>query len=304
MSVAPTCLFAPFAITVSARSLIGGSRPTPAGGTMPPSLNFRLTWRTHRMSLTSAAVVALSATLQLQSPALTGRVIDATGRAVPGATVRISGAGVSARAVSDGTGRFRLDDLARGSYRLTVSLAGFRTQTQTVQVDSSAGPELVVRLTTGVLSEVLWVVPQPADAYRMADAIAHVRIDGTRRSGPCADAQQVTSHHQASVLRVFKGRVSATIQLHQEAAGRCSELGKWHEGIERPYRVGEEYVVFLTERRGGFGRLAGPSLAFRVRGGFVSLEGFDGVQGRIGLNELGELLDRLSRDLPPPRRQR
>ena len=244
--------------------------------------------------------------LQLPTSAVTGRVLDATDRAIPGATVRISGAGVSARVVSDGVGRFRIGDLADGLYVLTVSLAGFRTQTWNVHVDSSANPELVVKLMTGVLSEVLWVVPPPADAYRMAAAIAHLRIDSTRPSGPCGDAHVVTAHHDASALRVFKGRVPATIQLHQEAAGRCSEGGQWHDGIERPYRAGEEYVVFLAERAGGFGRLAGPSLAFRVRGEQVSLGGFAGVQGDISLKELTELLDRLSRNAPltpvsPPR---
>lgn len=60
--------------------------------------------------------------------------------------------------------------------------------------------------------------------------------------------------------------------------------------------------MFLTERADGFGRLAGPSLAFRVRGEVVSLGGFAGVQGSISLNELTELLDRLSRNAPPDRR--
>jgi hypothetical protein len=198
-------------------------------------------------------------------------------------------------------GGFGFADVPHGSYVLTVSLAGFRTQTLTVHVDSSANPEWVVTLTTGVLSELLWVVPSPVDAYRMAAAIAHLRIDGTRRSGPCGDAYAVTSHHEASALRVFKGQVPPSIQLHQEAAGRCSERGRWHEGIERPYRAGEEYVVFLAERADGYGRLAGPSLAFPVRGDMVELGGFAGAQ-RIGLNELSELLDRLSRDAPPIRR--
>ena len=248
------------------------------------------------------ALAAVTAILQLETPALTGRLLDATDRAVPGATVRISGAGVSASVVSDGMGRFRIDNLSDGPYVLTVSLAGFRTQTLNVWVDSSANPALVVKLSTGVLSEVLWVVPQPADAYRMAAAIAHLRIDGTRPSGPCGDAHVVTSHDDAAALRVFKGRVPPAIQLHQEAAGRCSERGQWHEGIERPYQAGEEYVVFLAARADGFGRLAGPSLAFRVRGELVSLGGFAGVQGSISLNELSELLDRLSRDAPPNRR--
>jgi hypothetical protein len=250
------------------------------------------------MRFTLLTVVAVTAMLQLPTAALSGRVLDATDRPVPGATVRISGAGVSATVVSDPMGRFRFADVPHGSYVLTVSLAGFRTQTLNVQVDSSVNPERVVKLTTGVLSEVLWVVPTPVDAYRMAAAVAHIRIDGTRRSGPCGDAYVVTSHHDASALRVFKGQVPPSIQLHQEAAGRCSERGQWHEGIERPYQAGEEYVVFLTERVDGYGRLAGPSLAFRVRGGMVELGGFAGAQ-RISLNALSELLERLSRDAPP-----
>ena len=254
------------------------------------------------MRFISMAVAAVTAMLQLQTSAVTGRVLDATDTAIPGVVVRISGAGVSASVVSDGMGRFRIGDLADGRYVLTVSLAGFRTQTLNVHVDASANPELVVTLATGVLSEVLWVVPPPADAYRKAAAIAHVRIEGTRPSGPCGDAQVVTSHHEASTLRVFKGRVPPTIQLHQEAAGRCSERGQWHDGIKRPYRKGEEYVVFLAERPDGFGRLAGPSLAFRVSGELVRLGGFAGVQGNIRLDELSELLDRLSRDAPPGRR--
>ena len=245
------------------------------------------------------AVVAVTAMVQLQTTALTGRVVDATDRPIPGATVRISGATVAAGVVSDRMGRFRIGDLADGPYVLTVSLAGFRTQSVNVRVDSSASPELVVKLTTRILSEVLWVVPQPADAYRMAAAVAHLRIDSARPSGPCGGAHVVTAYHDASALRVFKGRVPPTIQLHQEAAGRCRERFQWHEGIERPYRAGEEDVVFLAEPAGGFGRLAGPSLAFRVRGELVSLEGFAGVQGSISLNELSELLDRLSWNAPP-----
>jgi hypothetical protein len=111
----------------------------------------------------------------------------------------------------------------------------------------------------------------------------------------------VSAHHDASALRVFKGQVAPSIQVHQEAAGRCSEGGQWHEGTERPYRAGEEYVVFLAERTDGYGRLAGPALAFPVRGEMVELGGFAGAQ-RISLNELSELLDRLSRNAPLNRR--
>jgi hypothetical protein len=245
--------------------------------------------------LMSSAIVAVSALLHLQSVVLTGRVVDVTDAAVPGATVRISGPAVSATAVSDESGRFQFNGLAAGSHVLTVSLAGFRTQTTTIDVESSPVPPLIVRLRTQPLSEILWIVPRPIEAYRQAMAIAHLRIDRTLPFGSCGDAQVVTAHHEASVLRVFKGQLPPTVRFEQEAAGRCSEIGKWHEGNERPYRAGEEYVVFLTERRGALGRLAGPSLAFRVDGPLVSLGGFAGVQGRISLTEFGELLVRLSR---------
>jgi hypothetical protein len=209
------------------------------------------------MTLLSGAVFALSAILQMPGSALTGSVVDPANMPVPGATVRVVGGGVSATAVSDRMGRFRVVDLAAGSYVVTVSLAGFRTQTLSVRVDPSAPQELMVTMRIGIAIEVLWIVPEPADAYRKADAIAHLRIDGTRRYGPCGDAWVVTSQHDASVLRVFKGRLPERMQLDQEAAGRCSERGQWHEGIERPYRIGDEHVIFLTARPDGWGRLAG-----------------------------------------------
>jgi hypothetical protein len=250
------------------------------------------------MRFTLVAVVAVTVMLHLPAAVVSGRVLDATDSPVPGATVRISGPGVSATVVSDPMGRFRFADVPPGPYVLTVSLAGFRTQTLNVEVDSSKNPEWVVTLTAGLLSEVDWVVPSPVDAYRMAAAIAHLRIDGTRRSGPCGDAHAVTSYHQASALRVFKGQVPPTMKLYQEGAGRCSEDGQWYEGSERPYRAGEEYVVFLAARADGYGRLAGPALAFPlVRGGMVEVSGFAGAQ-RISLNEISELLDRLSRNAP------
>ena len=248
------------------------------------------------MRFTLVAVVAVTVMLPLPTAAaVSGRVLDATDSPVPGATVRISGPGVSATVVSGPMGRFRFADVLPGPYVLTVSLAGFRTQTLSVEVDSSGNPEWVVKLETRVLSEVDWVVPSAVNAYRMAAAIAHLRIDGTRRSGSCGNAYAVTSYHDASALRVFKGQVPPRIQLHQEGAGRCSEDGRWHEGSERQYRAGEEYVVFLAKRADGYGRLAGPALAFRVRGDIVELGGFAGEQS-IRLNELSELLERLSRN--------
>ena len=245
--------------------------------------------------------VVLAAMLQLPSPALTGRVVDPTGGAIPGATVRVSRGEFSVAVVTDESGRFHFKDLAEGPYLVAVSLAGFRGQTVDVLVGSSPPPEMEIRLSPGLLSHVDWIVPEPAEAFRMSAAVAHVRIDGTRPPGPCGDVSVVTSHHEASTLRVFAGVVPPRIHLQQEAAGRCLERGEWVKGSEQPYRAGDQYVVFLARRGDSFVSTAGPALTFPVRDGQVSLRGFAGVQGSISLDEFGDLLDRLGRNAPEVR---
>lgn len=250
------------------------------------------------MRFMTLTAIALAAALQLHPASLTGRVLDPTGRAVPGAMIYLAGADVAISAVSDRAGRFQIGRLSDGPYQLTVRLAGFRTQRLPVHVDSTIAPEVVVTLAPGILSEVLWVVPSPDDAYQRAASIAHLRIDGTRDGRPCGETHVVTTRHDASSLRVFKGRMPATFRLYQEAAGRCSEQGRWYEGIERPYREGEEYVVFLVEHPDGFGRLAGPALAFTVRERMVDLAGFAGIDKSLSLDEFSDVLERFERDSP------
>lgn len=57
--------------------------------------------------------------------AITGRVVDEGGQPVANASVFASGQPRGARATSDTDGRFSLDDLARGAYRLFVNTPGY-----------------------------------------------------------------------------------------------------------------------------------------------------------------------------------
>ena len=79
----------------------------------------------------------------------------------------------------------------------------------------------------------------------------------------------------------------------QEAAGRCRDGIDWQASVEEPYRVGEQYVAFVTGGGTAFGRLSGPSLSFRVIGNRVTLNGFAGIDDSITLDELQTLLERL-----------
>ena len=60
---------------------------------------------------------------------ISGTVTDASSRALPGVAIQLSGAaGLVAQGVTDQGGRYRLLALAPGSYTITATLAGFRTE--------------------------------------------------------------------------------------------------------------------------------------------------------------------------------
>src|SRR6266513_6041272 len=85
--------------------------------------------------LLGAAVVALLCALApaaVQAQAVSGRVIDATGKAVPGAQVAVAGTGV--RAMTDAEGRYSLTVTAPGAIALRVTAVGFSPQSKALTV--------------------------------------------------------------------------------------------------------------------------------------------------------------------------
>src|SRR6266487_1707080 len=83
--------------------------------------------------LLGAAVVALLCALApagAQGQAVSGRVIDATGKAVPGAQVAVAGTGI--RAAADAEGRYRLTLSAAGAVALRVTAIGYSPQSKTL----------------------------------------------------------------------------------------------------------------------------------------------------------------------------
>ncbi len=73
--------------------------------------------------------ILLTATLHAQNPrgSLRGTVQDATGARIPSARIvaQLSGSPAQREATSEDRGEFRLDDLLPGTYRISVSAAGF-----------------------------------------------------------------------------------------------------------------------------------------------------------------------------------
>lgn len=92
---------------------------------------------------------------------LSGRVLDASGAVVPGASISVRAAGGEVRpAVSSVRGEFRIGGLPAGQYELTVSMSGFRTARSRLEIKDQVDVRVDVRLELGSLVESVTVVGQ------------------------------------------------------------------------------------------------------------------------------------------------
>ena len=96
--------------------------------------------RQRRFLLTLWGLLALSALVMAQTYSFSGRVTNERRVAIDGAQVLLSASdSLAAMALTDPEGRFRIEGLARGSYRVVVLLAGYNTFERALEI--KAGDE-------------------------------------------------------------------------------------------------------------------------------------------------------------------
>ncbi|MEO8256862.1 MAG: TonB-dependent receptor [Acidobacteriota bacterium] len=113
-----------------------------------------------------------------QSAAVSGTVVDQTGGAVPGATVRLAatGAGGAASTTSGSAGQFRFLNVAGGTYEITVTLPGFASASRPdVTVSSDAVDLPPITLALAALSDTV-VVSATRSEQALVDAPATMSI--------------------------------------------------------------------------------------------------------------------------------
>jgi hypothetical protein len=102
------------------------------------------------------AVCSLSTATAQENATITGVVEDASGAAVPKASVALTNAGTGEvrKTVSNGAGLYSFPDLHIGSYTLTVSASGFKQFTKTqIQVTVAAAMKEDVALSVGAAEQ-------------------------------------------------------------------------------------------------------------------------------------------------------
>lgn len=145
----------------------------------------------------------LSSSTSFAGP-VSGRVVDPSGRPVPGATVIVSGDGMQLRSVlTDVSGAFNLDLPEDARAELRVAVPGFRSDV--VQIDPASARELgSIRLSVSALSESVVVSASQVDIPLSQSASSVTVITA-------ADVRARQVHSLADALRTVPGlTVTAT----------------------------------------------------------------------------------------------
>ncbi len=146
--------------------------------------------RDNRSRITALAVCALL-TFLVGRPAdaqtgdngsITGKVVDAQGAVLPGATVTVTGAALksSRTGQSDSAGVYRIADLPAGEYTVTATLMGFKkAEGKAIAVAAGAKVTVDLALQIGGLSEEVIVTAQGRETEIQTTALSINAYSGT-----------------------------------------------------------------------------------------------------------------------------
>jgi hypothetical protein len=111
------------------------------------------------LALVCALVAPRAATAQVLYGSIVGSVHDASGAAIPGASVTITHheTKASREGVSDETGAYRFPAVQTGTYTVAVTLSGFKTFSRDVPVTINSITRVDATLEVGALSETVLV---------------------------------------------------------------------------------------------------------------------------------------------------
>jgi iron complex outermembrane receptor protein len=161
---------------------------------------------------------------------ISGVVRDSLGGTIPGATIRVvnEGSGAAQEAVTDADGKYRVDDLAPGQYRVEARLDGFEPAVSRGALDGRLAASIDVTLTPARLTEGVVVT-----ARRVEEAVQEVPIPVSVLSG-----ELVASAGAFNVNRVKE--LIPTVQFYSSnprnsavtIRGIGSPFGLTNDGIE------------------------------------------------------------------------
>jgi hypothetical protein len=148
------------------------------------------------------------ATLESGTGGVYGEVTDASGAALPGATVKVLDETdrVSAQAIADARGRYTVAGLTPGTYTVTFELAGFQaSRDEDVEVGPGEQTQSSRSLSIGSLSETVTVAGAQPARRKMAGVVGGV-TGGIVAAPPSMPSRDAIENRAASIEPVAQGR--------------------------------------------------------------------------------------------------
>ncbi len=148
--------------------------------------------RSRSLRLTVLVLVMLlsqAALAQTQGGVVTGKVVDATGGALPGVTITATNTstGVSQSTVTGGDGSYRTPTLMPGRYNVTAELSGFgRVTMPNVELNVASTRELDVTLRPATVEETITVTvdaPLVADSPSIGTVVSQNELENLPLNG-------------------------------------------------------------------------------------------------------------------------
>ncbi len=175
-----------------------------------------------------ALAPAASAVAQPAGGSIAGLVRDASGAAIPGATVRIVNevTGVSLQAVSDEQGAYRTAALGPGAYSVEITLDGFEAAGRRIVLSAGQTAAVDVTLNPSRLTESVVVTAR--------------RVEEVGAGGP--DPAVGRRRHACGEHRVLQRQPSeGTDPDRPVLLDQSTELGDQHQGSGRAVRPDERW---------------------------------------------------------------
>lgn len=224
---------------------------------------------------------------QTPTAGIDGTVSDDTGGVLPGVTVTAVSTGEPHKVTTDSRGRYWLDELPPGAYRVTAELSGFKSSVAVVVVKAGRLVDCDFMMSVAANSIVTDMPPggQLLEALRKADVVVHLRV--MRVVGPRLSEQSLlTTEHVAAALSLLKGVgrdlvPNGVFHFLQMQAGEWSDNGRTLVGENKPYGAGDELIGLFEQNVDELQEYAGGAFMFRI------------VDGKV------EWPARLRRDFPP-----
>lgn len=194
-----------------------------------------------------------------------GRVIDAQGLAVPGATVTVTGPQGSKDSVSDSEGRFNIPFLTPGDYTVRVELQGFKTlERQNVPVTVGQVAELPLTMEVGGVAETVQVTATTAAIDTTSTTIGAVLNTDSLRQLPV-------------------GRTFAQVLYLTPGVSSSGTLGTANPSISGASGLENQYVVDgANVTNTGYGGLGSYSIVFGSLGNATPYDFIKDIEVKTG----------------------